>query len=33
VPPGIHSGHINVYLQMKDPITGQTIQSNTVTIN
>lgn len=33
VPPGIHSGHINVYLQMKDPITGQIIQSNTVTIN
>jgi uncharacterized protein (TIGR03437 family) len=33
VPPGIHSGHINVYLQMKDPITGQIIQSNTITIN
>ena len=23
VPPGIRSGHINVYLQMTDPITGQ----------
>ncbi len=33
VVPGIHSGDINVYLQMKDPSTGQIIQFNTMTIN
>ncbi len=33
VPPGIPSGHVNVYLQMQDPVTGQIIKSNTVTIN